>query len=405
MRLKIALRNISRNRSRTVLSVLMIAGAAMGIILFHGFSGYLLHRLQWSAIDNRYNHIQVATQQFWDMSPGSRKAQLIGDYPALSQKVQAIPGVTMVSGRMSFYGLLSTGDDTVSAQGMGYEPDKEVQFQKNLVVYDGKHLDPNNPNEVIVGEGLQKRLNLKVGQSVTVLAYTLDGVVNAADLEIVGFFRMGVSEVDAHVFILPLAKVQSLLDSTQIENITVRVKNTEDTDTIMQSVESAAKTLNPNYRAKSWYQLADLYRQTESFFKVQNRVIEGILITIILLGIMNTVGMTVYERTGEIGTIRALGETKRSVLLQFTLEGAILGVIGVIIGYIGGALISLIINNLGYSMVLPATSYPVPVRISTFLSAYLEAACVGLCASIGATWLPATRASKIEIVEALKKNI
>lgn len=405
MRAKIAFRNIFRNRSRTLLSVLMIAGAAAAIILFRGFSGYILNRSKTNAVDNRYNHIQVATQSYWDMAPGSRKKQLIPDSAILEEKISKIPDVTMVSGRMSFYGLLSTGEDTVSAQGVGYEPAKETHFQESLAILEGHPLSSNGKNEVIVGEGLQKRLSIKVGQTITALAYTLDGVINAADLEVVGIFRIGVSEVDAHVFMLPLKTVQTLLDTQQIENLTIRVKDTDETDDVLKLVETQAQTVNPSYHAKSWYELADLYRQTAAFFKMQNRVIETILISLILLGIMNTVGMAVYERTGEIGTIRALGETKKSVLIQFTTEGAIMGVMGVVLGFISAALIAAVVNKIEFKMVLPSASYPVPIKIHSFLSAYLEAGFIGLFASICATWIPASRASEIPVVEALKKNI
>jgi putative ABC transport system permease protein len=405
MRFKIAFRNIFRNHNRTVLSVLMIAGAVSGIILFNGFADHILAMLKITTIDNTYNHIQVGTRSYWDMTPGNRRDQLIPDYSKVEDAISSIYGVTMVSGRMSFYGLLSTGDTTISAQGIGYDPEKETHFQQSLKILEGDFLKPREKAEVIVGVGLQKQLSLKVGQTVTALSYTLDGVVNAIDLTVVGVFQVGISEIDAHVFMLPLEAVQSLIDTTSVENLTIRIKNTEDTDKIMGEVESKIHAINPSYHAKSWYELGELYRQVEQFYKVQNRVIETILISLILLGIMNTVGMSVYERTGEIGTVRALGETERSVLLQFTLEGAILGVLGVIFGFAMGTGLSYAVSGLHLSMVLPSTSHPVPILIDRVFSAYFEAALIGFFTSVLATWLPAHRASRISIIEALKKNI
>lgn len=405
MRLKIAFRNIVRNRGRSSIGILMIAGSVLGIVSFRGFSGHILHLLKDTVIDNRYNHIQVATQSYWNLDPGPRKLQLLSDPRPLMDRVSSVPGVTMVSARLGFFGLISNGETTISAQGVGYDPAKETHLQKSLSVEQGRGLQPGSKSDVVIGAGLQKRLNAKVGDTLTVISYTLDGVVNAADLRVAGIFRIGTEDVDAHVFMLPLASAQTLLDTDAVESVTVRLAETDATDSLLPKIDSLARSFNSDLRARSWYEISDHYRQIERFYRVQNNVIETILVSLVILSILNSVGMSVYERTGEIGTVRALGERPSTVVLQFLLEGSMLGLLGIFLGWLLSAAASLILRSLDLKMVLPNASFPVPIRIELMPQAFLVAGGIGLFAAVVATLIPSLRASRLSIVEALRRNI
>src|SRR5690606_16866896 len=117
---------------------------------------------------------------------------------------------------------------------------------------------------------------------------------------------------------------------------------------------------------KPWYEIAKLYRQVEEFNRVQNLVLEVIILSLILLGILNTIGMSVFERTGEIGTIAALGENATAIVAQFVLEGAILGFLGSIAGVGCGALLTAFINWLEIQLVMPGASQPLTVNLGFY---------------------------------------
>ena len=403
MRLKIAARNIFRHRGRTSVSLLMIAGAVIGLVLFNGFAANILGNMRRIVIDNQYGHIQVAQRAFFELSPGPRKDQFIPRPAELAAQIQKVDGVKSVAGRISFFGLISTGDITISAKGMGFDPSHETEFNSNLVIDQGHPLTPDSKLHVIIGAGLQKKLNVKVGSDVTVLAYTLDGVVNALELNVVGIFQTKNSEVDDNVFMLPLSSVQLLLDTDLVEVLAVRLQKTDDTDSIRANLQDSV--LDKTYQAKTWFELSNFYRQTAAFFRTQNLVIQIILLSLVFLGILNTVGMSVYERTGEIGTVRALGEPDASVIHQFTLEGAMLGFVGAVIGAAGGLACTLFINAIKVTMEMPGTSTSIPIAIDIVPASYLEAILIVILASTAATWIPSIRASKMSIVDALRKNI
>ena len=107
---------------------------------------------------------------------------------------------------------------------------------------------------------------------------------------------------------------------------------------------------------------------------------------------------SVYERTGEIGTVGALGEPDDSVIHQFTLEEAVRGLVGAVIGAAGG---TLFINAIKVTIEMPRTSTPIPTAIDIVPASYRETVLRVILALTAATWTPSIRASKMSIVDAL----
>jgi putative ABC transport system permease protein len=306
---------------------------------------------------------------------------------------------------LSFYGLTSTGETTISAKGVGYDPKKENNFTQRLQMQSGHGLLPSSERDVIIGLGLQKKMQVEIGSSITVLGYTLDGVINAMELNVVGVFVTKNAEIDDNVFMMPLAATQVLLDTDRVEVLAIRLHETSDYLAARDRIEAMILPIDSQVQIKTWYELATLFRQVESFYKAQNLLIQAILLSLVFLGILNTIGMSVFERTGEIGTVRALGETYKSVVLQFSLEGFMLGIMGAFLGCLAALAIGTLISSLGLTMELPGSSAPFSIRINHIPSGYLKSMLTVIFGAGIATIFPAIRASKMKIVEALRKNI
>jgi putative ABC transport system permease protein len=405
LKFKIAFRNILRQRGRTAVSLLMIAGAVVGLVIFIGFSDHILSNMKKVAIDNESGHLQVGTKTFWNLKSESRKKQLIVNPALLAEKISHDPEVESVSGRLSFYGLTSTGETTISAKGIGYDPRREQVFTQKLEMRSGHGLMPNSDKDVVIGLGLQKKMQVEVGGTITVLGYTFDGVINAMDLNVVGVFVTKNAEIDDNVFMMPIAATQTLLDTDRVEVLAIRLHDDADLMQARNRIEALILPLDSQIQIKTWYELATLYKQVESFYITQNFLIQAILLSLVFLGILNTIGMSVFERTGEIGTVRALGETYRSVVVQFSIEGLLLGVMGAFLGCLAALAIGTLISSMGFSMDLPGSSAPFSIRVNHIPSGYLKSMLTVIFGAGIATIFPALRASKMKIVEALRKNI
>jgi putative ABC transport system permease protein len=246
-------------------------------------------------------------------------------------------------------------------------------------------------------------MGVQAGDRITVLANTFDGVVNAIDVEVVGIFTTAVAMIDERTLLIPLKVAQKLLDTDKVEQIVVNLKDTGETDALLRFVqkEAAASELV----AKPWHEVSKLYQQVDEFNRAQNSVLEIIILSLILLGILNTIGMSVFERTGEIGTIAALGERSGTILQQFVLEGAILGGLGGVAGVILGAMLSQVINWLKISIVMPGATEPLLIYLRFYISAFLNAGILSVLAGTLAAIFPAFRASRMNIANALRHNI
>ncbi len=402
MRLKIAFRNVLRNRRRTLLNVFMIAGGVSALIVFNSFVLSIISGLREITIKTQTGHIQVATPSYWEKTARSPKEALLSDFANIQKRVSKDPRVKSVSGRLTFFGLISKGDQSTSARGMSFDPAVDGNVAKSYHFDSGRPFKSPKAYEVAMGSILARQMNAHVGDRITVLANTYDGVVNALDLEVVGVFTTSVAMIDERTILIPLKVAQSLLDTKKVEQIVVNLKETSETDAVVSSLR---RELGGSLVVKPWYQVSQLYRQVEDFNRVQNSVLEVIILSLILLGILNTIGMSVFERTGEIGTIAALGERSGSILIQFVLEGGILGLLGALAGAALGLTLTQLINHLKLTLVMPGATVPLTIYLEFYAYAFLNAGFLSVVAGTVAAIFPAFRASRMNIANALRHNL
>lgn len=404
MRFKIALRSIIRHRLRSLLSIGMIAGAVCSIILFHGISDFVLKALRHIAAENQYGNMQVAREKFWNPGKESRKDRMF-HLDELNHIKELHPEVVKVSGRLSFFGLVSNGDLSIGGKIVGIDIVGEPNFSKSMRVMGGKFFTDNNAKEGMIGQLLAKQMNVRPGDNITVLTNTVDGVMNAMDITVSGIFSAGIDEIDSQVIYIPLAVSQTILDTPNVDIAVFKFSKLPQAEANEGRINVELKGGNTNLFARSWRSLAVLYRQCEKFYGVQNRVIEGILLALMFLGILNAVSMTVVERTGEIGTLRSFGETQGDVIGQFVLESLMITFIGAIIGSIGSWVIIQVIHAVKIVTEMPGASVPFTLHINFLFSAVLYASALALITAVIATYIPAKRAANMNIVDALRKNI
>jgi putative ABC transport system permease protein len=201
--------------------------------------------------------------------------------------------------------------------------------------------------------------------------------------------------------LLPAA--QELLTVSSVNAVVVALKATETTDEVAGRLR---RQLDPaRFDVLTWPELADFYGKTVALYRRQFAVLQAIILIAVLLSVANSVNVTVFERTGEFGTLRALGNRARSVFALIVTENAILGIVGGAAGCAVGAILAWTISAIGIPMPPPPNSdvgYIAKLRITgTDLAAGMA---IGVMATTLASLLPARRATRIEVVDALRQN-
>lgn len=404
IRLKIAIRNITRHKLRSVLSLGMIAGAVTSMIIFRGFSQFSLDSLKIIAAENQFGHMQIGKEKYWAPGAESRKSRMF-NLKEIEQLKKNHPYIENISGRLSFFGLVSNGDLSIGGKIIGIDTINEPKFAKSMAIMSGAFFSSSDSHEAMIGTLLAKQMNVKTGDSITVLTNTIDGVMNAMDLVVGGIFSAGIDEIDAQVIFLPLITSQKILDTEDVDVGVVRFNLLEQSEAHANDILKDVTNISRELTKKTWRELAVLYRQVEKFYGVQNKIIEAILFALMFLGILNTVSMTVVERTGEIGTLRALGESRGDIVKQFLLESFILSIVGLILGVAISVLLIKLIHTAHIMTEMPGASIPFQIQILFLYSAVLYSSILAVSTALFATLIPAIRASKMDIVDALRKNI
>ena len=400
---KLAARNIVRQRRRSFIAVGAVAFGITALILASGFIEWIFLDFRESTIKSQLGHIQIVRPGYHDGGKAEPYAFLLPDaIPPLE-----VPGepteIKAVAPRLSFSGLVSHGESTLSFIGEGVSPDKEEAFAGGLRITSGHGLTANDMRSVIMGEGLARNLGVQVGDRVVLLANTASGHTNGVELTVQGFFATVTKSYDDSALRIPIVTARELLRTKGSHVWIVLLNDTTQTDAMLAKLRG--KLPPEQFDVVPWYQLADFYNKTATLFTRQVQGVRIIIALIILLSISNTMATSVMERIGEIGTAMAIGVKRLGIMRLFLSEGILLGCFGGVVGLAAGAALAGLISSIGIPMPPPpgmAHGYTGQILVTWEIAFGSLALAVGttLIASI----LPAWKASRMEIVNALRHN-
>jgi len=248
---------------------------------------------------------------------------------------------------------------------------------------------------------LAQYLQLKPEDDAVVMAATLDGQLNALDIQISGVYDTGLDAINDKFMKVPFRFAQSLYDSEKADRIVVLLDNWKNTSIVQHQIMKQLKDAGIKCEIKTWEELSAFYSNVKNMFDMIFLFIFSIVLVIVIMSTVNTMGMSVIERTREIGTLRALGIKKRGINMLFAIEGAMIGFIGSVVGVAFHMMIWFIIFIASPTYTPPGSSSPVPLQVD-FLpgTIFFMLMCMIFLALIAAI-LPARRAANQNVVDAL----
>jgi len=395
----LAARNLLRNPRRTLAVLLTVAIGTGSLFTFEGFNHGIMNQYRVNTIHSRLGYGQINTRGYRDKVHEKPWEHWIDNPAPLLEEIRQIPGVTHVFPRLNFYSLLSNGSITLSGRGQGIHGLEEADFFYALNIVEGETLK-DQPDGILLGQGLARSLNVKPGDRVTVLANTVNGSMNGADLTVVGVFHTGAKEFDDLVYRIPLKVAQTLLDSQKIESVSLGLKDIE----TWKSVAATIGGKHPELEAIPFAVLDKVYYQNAvDWLDSQFAVIRLIFLLIVVLGIFNTISTGILERKQEVGNLRANGESRGQILALFLTEGACLGILGSLTGILLAC--GLAYTVLSHGILMPPSpgltrQFNVFVEL-TFRSGLITFVLGVACAFLG-TLMAAFKVTRLPIGEALR---
>ncbi|MBI5109865.1 MAG: ABC transporter permease [Rhodocyclales bacterium] len=394
-----AWKNVMRNRRRSLTAMLITAFGTAAVLASGGFALYTYESLEeMTARDS--GHVVVAHSRGFDGDEDVPLQYGLADATGLAAKFAALPGVRAVAPRVQFSGLISNGDKSAVFVGSGVVPEIDFRLRGPQMSFSaGRPPATNAPApEVVIGDELARLMKARVGTSLTLLATTTEGNLNAVDVVVSGIAGVGVPEIDKRLVLADLASVQRLLLSDKVGTLSIYLKETADTEAVAARVRGA----QPDQAVKTWRDLAVFYQAVRALYNRIFGILGVIMICIVLFAMSNTLGMAVVERTREIGTLRAIGTLPGEVVRNFVFEGMVIGGAGAVAGMVlaGGATVALLFA--GIDMPPPpgrSAGYPLFLSFSPLLYGAVTLVVITLAAA--AAWMVSRHAANKPVTEAL----
>jgi len=398
----LALRNVLRNKSRAAFT---LGGIAFGVwmsMLMGSFVIGLGETMADDVVRSKVGSLQVHLRGYDDAKANQPLDFDMAEHGDVERIARSIPHVKAVAPHLVFGGLCNNGSAATMIIATGVDPERELQVlplaNRGLA---GAPLASARPHSGLLGFELADAMGVKQGASLTIQAASRDGQQNALDLDVAGTVNNNLPLDSKRMMWVPLAYAQELVQMPgRVTEFALALDDMKYTDEVKTALERA---LGPKYHVQTWYELR---ASVKEIIQIQRMVLMAaclVFLIIAIVGVMNTMLMSVLERTREIGTMMAVGVRRTQVTVLFLWEAAFLALFGAGIGAILGYGVVGIVTRLG-GVPLMAPGSAMLVHIVPHAPLWLAATAIIASAlgTLAAAAYPAWRAARLRPVEALR---
>ena len=398
---KMAFRDLGRNRRRTFFSALAVSvGLAILMLMASVVNGEMGGSIQ-GAIILETGDIQVRAASY-DENKSSLKWQDLVENPELiASQIAGLPQVKATTPRLFASGFISSGNQSAGARIYGIDPASPANDPYRLGIISGSFLTADDGGGMLIGKPIAEKLHLSAGDNVSLSVNTANGDVDEQTFVVRGIYSTNTYGFDNATIFLPLAKAQAI---TQTQNhastIFVLLKDISYTDGVANALK-----VSSGLKVLTWKDLNPLILDWETQANSYIGILYLIILAISASVIINTLIMSVYERTREIGILSAIGMRGGQIMSLFLIESALLGVGGVLMGVVLGVLSAYLFNIHGFyigNMGLTGFMVVDTIFAKLTLNDTINLAVLTFIVTVLAGLYPSIMASRLQPIEALR---
>lgn len=420
MLLKMAFRNIRRNKRRSLLAIISVGLALMLVVVLQGLVDGLVENMIKNSTKNDTGHIRIMSEEYFKNLQYMPVQHLVYnpeeviDFIKSDRKIA--DRIELITERMRFPVLLQYSGNNKAAIGIGGDIENERKLlMLDRSIIEGSYLsgkiiekDGKKYREVVIGKKLADLLELKVGSDFSLMLQGADLGIHIPRFYVTGIFQTGLNMIDENLFMISTEDAKKILKTEGgVQEIVIMLKNYREAPSLARRINGLLKNKEDTRYlvAKDWKSSSGFLSMMDQALKIYN----FLYLTITFLGafiITNIMMMIVLERKREIGILKSMGMKRREILVLFTLEGIILGGIGSISGVIAGTIINIPLSTIGidFSSSMSNLNFPVDnlIKWSIRPGSIFSSMVLGIIVSAIVSVIPSRHAAKMKAVDAIR---
>jgi len=400
--IKMAFRDLGRNRRRSLLSALALGiGLALLLLMASVIAGEARGSLQ-SSIKLQSGNLQVRSKTFDENKTSLAWTDLVENPDKIAGQIASLPPVQVATPRLYASGIVTAGDNSLGVRVVGIDPPSTANAPIQAGMVSGEFLKADDTTGILIGQPLAEKLALKTGDTTNLLVNTSNGDVTQQPFIIRGIYTTHTPAYDQSTVFMPLAKAQAITQTQDHASIIfVLVKNIDQTNAVAAALQSS------QYQILTYLQMNELLVQFEQLSQVYMSVLYLIILAITATVIVNTLIMSVFERTREIGILSAIGMKSSSIMAMFFAESGMLGLGGIVMGLAIGGLMVAYFTKFGFyigNISAGVSGITLGDHIYAFLTPtdVITLTIAALIVTMLAAIYPAVLAARMEPVDALR---
>ena len=399
--IKMAYRDLGRNRRRSFFSALALGLGLALLLLMAGVIQWEIRNSTDKTVRLQSGHLQVRAQSYNEDKTSLAWSDLIENPEALAAKIasQLQPQVQVATPRLYASGIVVSGDASLGVRIIGIDPASPANapFRDGLV--GGQFITADDTSGILIGKTLADKMGLAAGGTTTLLVNTSNGTVEQQVFTIRGIYSTDTPSYDESTVFLPMSKAQAFSQAgNHASAIFILLKDRSQTDAVAAALQSS------QYQVLTFDQMNPLIVMIDTYANSFMIVLYLIVLAVTATVIVNTLVMSVFERTREIGILAAIGMKSSEIMAMFFIESVFLAVGGIILGLaVGVPLVGWVgstgipIGDIGTTGLLFGNRIYTILTLSDSITLSLLALFVSLLAAL----YPASLAARLEPVEAL----
>ena len=404
--LKLAWRNIFRNRRRTFLTGLIIGIGLAAMIFVDAYIVGMKDSMISSATSSFLGQAQIHRQGFED----TQNAGLtISRVDRVTDQLKNDPNVRAFTERTLSFGTISAPADIASVVIYGIAPDSERALSKiDESMIDGSYLAADQNGSALIGQKLAERLSVAVGDRIVItVSQAGSGELSQTLFRVGGIFRMQISELDSATVFVTLRSSQRMLGiDGRAHEIAIQFRRSQYASE--QGAQFSQEYSSYGNVAETWQQLVPQLKYILDMTNISIAVTVILVFAMIVFGIINTMFMALYERTFEFGVLRAVGTRPTRLRNLIVFEAGSLAIYAVAIGMILGAGITLLSSLTGLDLTgveLAGTTFTSRIYPVFSLRQFILYPLLVFAFTCVVSLYPAGHASRMSVAQALQRAL